>query len=90
MEDMSDTITRSRNKGGSLLEKEFWLKATERAIKTLAQTFLSLTAAATLFDAFSADWQTLAGVSLGAAVLSYATSIVSANIGPEKDDPSLI
>jgi hypothetical protein len=43
-----------------------------------------------MFDAFVADWQTLVGVSLGAAVLSYATSIVSANIGPKKDSPSLV
>jgi hypothetical protein len=73
-----------------MFTKKFLTEASERAIKTLAQTFLSLTAAETVFDAFIADWQTLVGVSVGAALLSYATSIVSANIGPRKDDPSLV
>lgn len=73
-----------------MFTKKFWMEASERALKTLAQTFLSLAAAETMFDAFVADWQTLAGVSVGAALLSYATSIVSANLGPKKDDPSLV
>lgn len=73
-----------------MFTKKFWVEASERALKTLAQTFLSLTAAEAVFDAFTADWQTLVGVSVGAALLSYATSIVSANIGPRKDDPSLV
>jgi hypothetical protein len=73
-----------------MFTKKFWIEASERALKTLAQTFLSLVAAESMFDAFVADWQTLVGVSLGAAVLSYATSIVSSNIGPKKDSPSLV
>lgn len=73
-----------------MFTKKFWLEASERALKTLAQTFLSLTAAEAVFDAFVTDWQTLVGVSVGAALLSYATSIVSANIGPRKDNPSLV
>lgn len=73
-----------------MFTKKFWIEASERALKTLAQTFLSLTAAETVFDSFVADWQTLIGVSIGAALLSYATSIVSANIGPKKDSPSLV
>jgi hypothetical protein len=70
--------------------KKFWLEASERAIKTFAQTFLALTAAAGVFDAFNADWVQVMGVSLGAAILSYATSIVSKNVGPHKDSPSLV
>ena len=73
-----------------MFTKKFWLEASERAIKTLAQTFLSLTAADTVFNVFASDWQTLLGASIGAALLSYATSIVSANIGPKKDSPSLV
>lgn len=73
-----------------MFTKKFWIESSERALKTLAQTFLALTAAQTVFDALKADWQTLLGVSVGAAILSYATSIVSANIGPQKDSPSLV
>lgn len=73
-----------------MFTKKFWKEATERAVKTLAQTFLALTAASNVFDALVADWQTILGASVGAALLSYATSIVSANIGPKKDDPSLV
>lgn len=73
-----------------MFTKRFWLESSERAIKTLAQTFLSLTAADTVFNVFASDWQTIVGVSLGAALLSYATSIVSSNIGPRKDSPSLV
>ena len=68
----------------------FWLEASERALKTFAQTLLSVAAAAGVFDAFNADWAQIMGVSLGAAVLSYATSIVSKNVGPHKDSPSLV
>lgn len=77
-------------KGNTMFTKRFWLEASERAIKTLAQSFLSLTAADTVFNVFTSDWQTVVGVSLGAALLSYATSIVSSNIGPRKDSPSLV
>jgi len=73
-----------------MFTKKFWIEASERALKTLAQTFLSLTAATNVFDALTADWQTLVGASLGAALLSYATSIVSVNLGPKKDSPSLV
>ena len=51
-----------------MFTKKFWMESSERALKTLAQTFLSLAAAETMFDAFIADWQTLAGVSVGAAL----------------------
>ena len=73
-----------------MFNKKFWIESTERAVNTLAQTFFSLSAANAFLDVFNADWQTLAGVSVGAAVLSYATSLVSANIGPDKGSPSLV
>ena len=72
-----------------MFTKSFWLLATERALKTLAQTFLALVAAEAVFDALTADWQTIVGVSVGAALLSYATSIVSAEIG-DYANPSLV
>ena len=72
-----------------MFTKKFWAEATERALKTFAQFILVLGAAGT-FNVFAIDWKTNLGLALGGAVLSYATSIVSANIGPKKDDPSLI
>jgi hypothetical protein len=72
-----------------MFNKSFWILASERALKTVAQTFLAMAAAVGVFDALSADWQTILGVSIGAGLLSYATSIVSAEIG-DNADPSLI
>lgn len=72
-----------------MFTKAFWIQASERALKTVAQTFLAMAAAVGVFDAFKADWQTLLGVSIGAGLLSYATSIVSAEIG-DHGDPSLV
>ncbi len=68
---------------------EFWKEATERAIKTFAQFILVLGTANT-FNVFTVDWKTNLGLALGGMLLSYATSIVSAGIGPKKNDPSLI
>ena len=59
--------------------KEFWMDATERAIKTFAQVILALGVAGAL-NAFEVDWVTVLGIGLGAVLLSYASSIVSAEI----------
>ena len=68
--------------------KEFWMDATERAVKTFAQVILALGAAGAL-DAFQVDWFTVLGVGLGAMLLSYASSIVTAEIR-KKDTASLV
>jgi Na+-transporting NADH:ubiquinone oxidoreductase subunit NqrB len=72
-----------------MFTKQFWIEASERALKTFAQTFLAMIGAVSVFNAFVADWQTLFGVSLGSAFLSYLTSIVSAEIG-DRGTPSLV
>lgn len=64
-----------------MFTKQFWIDASERALKTFAQTFLAMIAGTAVFNAFTADWKTLLGVSLGAAFLSYLMSVVSAEIG---------
>lgn len=71
-----------------MFTKDFWLQATERALKTFAQ-FVLVLVGSTAFNVFSVDWMQILGLSLGGAVLSYATSIVSAGIN-KKDTPSLV
>jgi hypothetical protein len=71
-----------------MFNKVFWLEATERAVKTLAQFVIVLGSAGAL-NVFTVDWQTNIGLALGGALLSYATSIVSAGIN-KNDTPSLV
>ena len=80
---MTKTIHRWEKK---MFTKEFWMKATERAVKTVAQSFIALAAAADIFNVFSADWQTILGVSLGAGLLSYATSLVTPRVVKGDED----
>ena len=72
----------------SIYTKEFWAKATERAIKTFAQ-FVVVMIGGEAFNIFTIDLVQFAGVALAGVVVSYATSILSANIG-EKGTPSLL
>jgi hypothetical protein len=69
--------------------KKFFIESTERAVKTFAQFILVLGTAGTL-NVFDVDWVTNLGLALGGALLSYATSIVSSGIGPDKGSPSLV
>ena len=66
----------------------FWKEATERALKTAAQTFLAMDAGAA-FNLLTVDWVAMFGVAGGAAFLSYMTSIVSASI-TRRPSPSLV
>ena len=66
----------------------FVKEATERAVKTAAQTFLALDAGETL-NLLTIDWLNMFGVAGGAALLSYTTSIVSASI-TKSSSPSLV
>jgi len=71
-----------------LTNKAFWLESSERALKTFAQFFLALVTAGA-FNVFTADWQTIIGLSLGGTILSYATSILSYKVG-KTGTPSLV
>lgn len=70
----------------TIWELAFWKAATERAVKTFAQSAIAILGAGAL-NVLTVDWQQAVGVSLGAALLSYLTSIVSAEI--TKSGPSL-
>lgn len=68
----------------------FWKAAVERAIKTLAQTMLSLWLVGDqMLNAFVVDWGSAFGVGLGALIVSFLTSLVSAPVGPDAS-PSLV
>ena len=71
-----------------MFTKQFWTEATERAAKTFAQFYVTLAATQAL-NVFTMDWRTLLGVFLGGALLSYATSLVSAQVGV-KGTPNLV
>jgi hypothetical protein len=71
-----------------MFTRQFWLDTTERAIKTAAQTVL-VTIGAVQFNAFTADWQTLAGMAAGGAFLSVATSLASSLAG-DPDTASVV
>lgn len=71
-----------------MFSKRFWILASERALKTFAQTFLAMVGVQAL-DVVHADWVGLLSVSAGAAFLSYLMSIVSSEIG-SKGTPSLV
>lgn len=69
--------------------RAFWLDAGERALKATAQTLLSLWVLGGAFNILTVSWGPAVGVSLGAAVLSLLTSIVSSGFG-DKGTASLI
>lgn len=62
--------------------KKFWTDAAERAIRTVAQTLLSLwLVGEQLFNVLTVDWKAAFGVAVGAGVLSLLMSIVAGNTG---------
>ncbi len=66
-----------------MFQLAFWKAAAERAVRTVAQTMLSLWIVGNgLFDAFHVDWGQAAGIGAGAAILSLLTSLVATAAGP--------
>ena len=56
--------------------REFWSYATERALKTVAQSAVAFLGTGSM-GLFAIDWVSLASVSLGAGLLSILTSVIS-------------
>jgi len=67
--------------------RQFWLELLERAVKSAAQIAV-LTLGAGQVNAFSTDWQTVAGMSVGAFILSAFTSLASIEFGRNAGDHS--
>lgn len=76
---------------GEILSKGFWVKATERAVKSAAQAVvltLGLSEAGPV-NALALDYNTALGVALAGALLSYLTSLLTSGVGPP-NDPSAV
>ena len=71
------------------MSKRFLLEATERAVKTAAQSALLLLGADQL-NALSVDWGNVAGFALGGFVLSLLTSLASKPLGSDDGSPSIV
>jgi type II secretory pathway component PulF len=70
--------------------KLFWMDAIERAIKTVAQSILSLWLLGdVVFNLLIVNWAQTAGVAIGAGVISLLMSIVSAKTG-DNNSASLV
>lgn len=72
----------------SIFTLAFWIAASERAVKTAAQSAL-LVVGADQVNALTLDWANLGGFAAGGLVLSVLTSLVSARIGGDSG-PSVI
>jgi hypothetical protein len=72
----------------SIFRKAFLLASIERAIKTFAQVLLALFATGQA-NILNVDWGSGLAVAGTAVLVSFLTSIVSANVGPE-GSPSLV
>ena len=71
-----------------MFTKQFWKDAAERAVKTAAQAAV-VVVGADVANVFELDWNEMAGLSIGAALLSVLTSIASEPFG-EKGTASLV
>lgn len=67
----------------------FWKESLERAIKTAAQSLLALWLVGNVFNVLAVDWGQALGISLGAMMLSFLTSVASLTAGPA-GSPSLV
>lgn len=71
-----------------MFTRKFWKLATERAIKTGAQSAI-LVFGADQINALNAQWADVGGFALGGVVLSYLFSLTTAGAGPD-NDPSAV
>lgn len=73
-----------------MITAKFWKAALERAVKTAAQSVLTVWAVGDgVFNALTVDWPLAGGVAAGGLVLSLVTSLASAGVGPT-GTPSLV
>lgn len=69
-----------------MYDKRFWIAASERAAKTLAQALIAMFVGG--MTILTIDWQQALAVSVTAALVSILTSLISAPLG-SNPGPSL-
>lgn len=67
--------------GPAVRAGQFWRDVLERALKTAAQIVATTLAGEQVINAFSVDWQDVAGLALGGFFFSFLTSILSFQFG---------
>jgi hypothetical protein len=72
-----------------LTSLKFWKRTGERSVKTAAQT-LAATLATGATGLLDVDWASALSVAGLAAVLSVVTSVASAPVGDDPQNPSLV
>ncbi len=85
---LTHTITLAPRKEAAMFTYRFWQLASERAVKTFAQSLVAILSA-TGFGLLTAPWSTVLSTAGMAAVLSVLTSMASAPVG-EPNSPSLL
>lgn len=65
----------------ALASKVFWYDATERAVKTVAQTLVALLTADGVLGVLDVDWGVMGSVAGLAGLVSILTSVASAGSG---------
>ena len=68
---------------------QFWIKASERALKTFAQVTVAL-ATGDQINLLALDWLTILKLAAITAGLSVLTSVGSRNLGTVKNDPEVL
>lgn len=70
-----------------MFDSRFWIAASERAIKTFAQTLIALIGTG-MVGVMDLDWLQMLGIAATATILSVLSSVASANFG-SNPGPSL-
>ena len=72
-----------------LYGKDFWVASSERAVKTFAQSLLALFVGDSALNVVNISWEHGLVVAATATLVSFLTSVVSAQVGPA-GSPSLV
>lgn len=72
-----------------MFTKLFWVQASERAIRTVAQAAISLLTVDATTTLLTANWEAIAAASGLAGLISLLMSVVASGTG-ESEDPSFV
>lgn len=72
-----------------MFSRDFWRGTSERVIRTIAQTLISVAVLGPGFNLFEIAWEPVLGVALGAGAMSFLTSVISQPFG-DPTSPSVL